>query len=107
MQSTAQKRLFLCSGLHKTEKALLKCAEHLRCKELCIITWDEECIEESDGLEIKVVPIGKWLLDLSDRGIASVLLQTRLIVSRDLVFAPAQVQKLSRIRQRAGSCDPA
>jgi hypothetical protein len=48
-------------------KALLKTAEHLRCKNLILITWDEESSEDVDGFTIAVIPIWKWLLEASSR----------------------------------------
>ena len=43
-------------------KALLKAAEQMHCKELVIITWEEETSLEIDGYTIRVIPIWKWLL---------------------------------------------
>jgi len=43
-------------------KALLKASEELRCKNLTIITWDEEGEEKSNSKIIKIVPLWKWLL---------------------------------------------
>jgi uncharacterized protein len=43
-------------------KGLIKAAENLRCKQLLLITWDEEGIEEDGGRKVQVVPIWKWLL---------------------------------------------
>jgi hypothetical protein len=45
-------------------KALIKGAEHLRCNDLMIITWDEEGIEEIDAHKIKIIPIWKWILQI-------------------------------------------
>ena len=36
--------------------------EKLKCNKLTLITWDYEGIYKSDGLEIKAVPLWKWLL---------------------------------------------
>lgn len=43
-------------------KALLKAAQDLKCKNLTIVTWEEENHEEVEGYEIKIIPIWKWIL---------------------------------------------
>ena len=43
-------------------KALIKAASHLKCKNLLILTWEEEKEDKIEGLTIKIVPIWKWLL---------------------------------------------
>lgn len=43
-------------------KALLKASEELKCKNLLVITWDYESVEEVKGKKIKFVPLWKWLL---------------------------------------------
>ena len=45
-------------------KALISGAKQLRCKELSILTWDEEVTEDVDGHKIDIIPIWKWLLSL-------------------------------------------
>lgn len=42
-------------------KSLMKSAEKLNVKNLSIITWDYESVENIDNLEIKFVPLWKWL----------------------------------------------
>ena len=44
-------------------KALIKASNHLHCKNLMIITWDEESKEEIDGVSIDLIPIWRWLLE--------------------------------------------
>jgi len=43
-------------------KGLLKASELLKCKNLLVITWDYEAIEETKGKQIKFVPLWKWLV---------------------------------------------
>ncbi|MDO8805710.1 MAG: ATP-binding protein [Elusimicrobiota bacterium] len=43
--------------------ALLKASSDLRCKDLSIITWDEEGVEKNSAKTIRLVPVWKWLLD--------------------------------------------
>jgi len=43
-------------------KSLLKASEKFDCRELLIITWDEEGEEVSDLKKIRIVPLWKWLL---------------------------------------------
>jgi len=43
-------------------KALLKASKELKCKNLIIITWDEEGEEKINSRIIKIVPLWKWLL---------------------------------------------
>lgn len=43
-------------------KALLKASKELRCKELVIITQDEEKEEKINSAVIKIIPIWQWLL---------------------------------------------
>jgi uncharacterized protein len=50
--------------LKREVKALIKGAGDLHCKHLTIITWDEELTHEASGLQIEVIPIWKWLLDV-------------------------------------------
>jgi hypothetical protein len=45
-------------------KSLLKASELLKCKDLLIITWDYEGIEQVKGKEIKFIPLWKWLLEI-------------------------------------------
>lgn len=42
-------------------KSLMKSAKKLNVKNLSIITWDYESVENIDNLEIKFVPLWKWL----------------------------------------------
>lgn len=51
--------------LKREYKALIKAASHLKCKNLLILTWEEEKEDEIDGFKIKIIPIWKWLLNLS------------------------------------------
>lgn len=43
-------------------KSLINASEELNCKNLLIITWDEEEEIKEKGKKIKVVPLWKWLL---------------------------------------------
>lgn len=43
-------------------KALLKASKELKCKNLLIISWDEETEIKENNLVIKTVPLWKWLL---------------------------------------------
>lgn len=58
----------VCYSLDKEDtrkreiKALLKASHELKCKNLLIITWDEEREEEINSKIIKVLPLWKWLL---------------------------------------------
>lgn len=45
-------------------KGLIKAATQLKCKDLTIITWDDEEIKEAAELPIKVIPAWKWLLQI-------------------------------------------
>jgi len=53
----------------KTEKreisALVAAAGELRCNSLSIVTWDDERILKKAGMEIRLVPVAKWLLGQS------------------------------------------
>ena len=50
-------------GTEKREiNAILKASEKLKCKEAKIITWDCDGIKRVDGLEIKCIPLWKWLV---------------------------------------------
>jgi predicted AAA+ superfamily ATPase len=43
--------------------ALLKASAQLRCKNLSIITWDEEGEEKTSSKTIRLAPVWKWLLE--------------------------------------------
>jgi len=43
-------------------KSLLKAGKELKCKNLLIISWDEETEIKENNLVIKIVPLWKWLL---------------------------------------------
>ncbi len=43
-------------------KSLIKCADYFKCKDLFIITWDEEKEETINNKKIKYIPLWKWLL---------------------------------------------
>jgi predicted AAA+ superfamily ATPase len=43
-------------------RSLLKVSEILGCKDLLIITWDYEDVLKINNLEIKCIPLWKWLL---------------------------------------------
>jgi len=43
-------------------RSLLKVSEILECKDLLIITWDYEDVLKINNLEIKCIPLWKWLL---------------------------------------------
>ena len=42
-------------------RALIKASDLLKCKDLLIITWDYEDTLKIDNLEIKCIPLWKWL----------------------------------------------
>lgn len=44
-------------------KALLKLSTVLTCKKMLIVTYDEEEVINEMGMEIRVIPVWKWLLD--------------------------------------------
>ncbi len=48
----------------KEIRALVKVGVKLQCKDLFIITWDEERTEEVDKQAIQIIPIWKWLLQI-------------------------------------------
>lgn len=43
-------------------RALLKASQDLNCRDLLIITWDEEFEEKIDHRTVKCIPLWKWLL---------------------------------------------
>jgi len=43
--------------------ALLKASKELRCKNLVVITWDYETEEKFEGVNLKFMPLWKWLLE--------------------------------------------
>ena len=43
-------------------KALLKASKLLKCKNLLVITWDYEAVEDIKNKKIKFIPLWKWLL---------------------------------------------
>jgi predicted AAA+ superfamily ATPase len=43
-------------------KAMARAAQALHCKNLMIITWDEEGVETIDGYSVKLVLAWKWLI---------------------------------------------
>lgn len=45
-------------------KALTKAAEHLNCRNLTILTWEEESVEETAVGKIDIIPVWKWLLNV-------------------------------------------
>jgi predicted AAA+ superfamily ATPase len=45
-------------------RSLLKVSEILECKDLLIITWDYEDVLKINNLEIKCIPLWKWLLNI-------------------------------------------
>lgn len=44
--------------------ALAKAGDELKCRDMIVITYDYENIEDYKGLEIKFVPLWKWLIEL-------------------------------------------
>ncbi len=46
-------------------RALLKASELLKCRNLLVITWDYEAIEQIKGKQVKFMPLWKWLLKKS------------------------------------------
>ncbi len=45
-------------------RSLLKASEILKCKNLLVITWDYEDVQEIKGKKIRFVPLWKWLLGI-------------------------------------------
>ena len=45
-------------------RSLIKASDLLRCKNLLVITWDYEAVEEIKGKTIRFVPLWKWLLEI-------------------------------------------
>ena len=45
--------------------ALLKASKEIGCKNLHIITWDYEGVEEVEGRKVRFTPLWKWLLKAS------------------------------------------
>ncbi len=45
-------------------RALMKAGDVLRCKNLLVITWDYEDVQEIKGKKIRFVPLWKWLLGI-------------------------------------------
>ncbi len=45
--------------------ALVKASRELSCKNLQVITWSQEDVEEVGNVRIKIVPLWKWLLGIS------------------------------------------
>jgi hypothetical protein len=43
-------------------KALIKTSKDVKCKDLLIITWDEEREENINSIIVRVIPLWKWLL---------------------------------------------
>ncbi|MBN2374058.1 ATP-binding protein [bacterium] len=43
-------------------RSLIDASEELNCDDLSVITWDYDSIEDSNGRNIKFVPLWKWLL---------------------------------------------
>ena len=46
----------------REKDALIKASEELKCRQLKVITWDYEDVEEVEGKPLKYVPLWKWLL---------------------------------------------
>ena len=46
-------------------EALVECASELKCGSLSIITWNQEETIQQDGYTIKVVPLRKWIQEIS------------------------------------------
>jgi predicted AAA+ superfamily ATPase len=40
---------------------LLYAAHETKCKNLMVITWDYESVEEHEGMKVKFIPLWKWL----------------------------------------------
>jgi len=74
---------FVCRNIHKVEallqvsydlqnsktfkrevSALIEASGELNCKNLLLLTWDEENIIEENNLSIHIKPVWKWLLNL-------------------------------------------
>ncbi len=45
-------------------KSLLKASELLKCKDLLVLTWDYEAVEEIKKKKVKFIPLWKWLLNI-------------------------------------------
>lgn len=52
----------LSESLEREVNALIKAAKTTGCRQLTVVTWDEEETVEKDGMEIKLVPLWKFLL---------------------------------------------
>jgi predicted AAA+ superfamily ATPase len=48
-------------------KALIKAVAFTKCKDLTILTWEEEGVEHIDDHKIKIIPIWKWLLSIGEK----------------------------------------
>ncbi|MEO2151727.1 MAG: ATP-binding protein, partial [Thermococcus sp.] len=47
-------------------RALLRASMALNCRNLTVVTWEEEGIEEIRGKKVRFVPLWRWLTE-SDR----------------------------------------
>ena len=45
--------------------ALVAAGRELSCDDLVVVTWEDEGIEEVGGREVRLLPLYKWLLDIS------------------------------------------
>jgi len=48
--------------------ALLRASKELRCKNLLMITWDQDEILEKDGMKVRVVELWRWLTAVTENG---------------------------------------
>lgn len=53
--------------LSREVSALAGAAKELNCRNLLVLTWDYEAIESVNKLEIKFVPLWKWLLNIKSK----------------------------------------
>jgi predicted AAA+ superfamily ATPase len=44
-------------------KGLLRASKALNCRNLTVVTWDEEGIETIEGIDVKLVPLWRWLTE--------------------------------------------
>ena len=48
--------------LEREVRGLVLGASYVKCSNLLLLTWDEEKVLEQDGIEVRVLPVWKWLL---------------------------------------------
>ena len=48
----------------REQGALEETSEELKCKNLCVVTWDTEGDMEIDGIKAPIIPFEKWEMNL-------------------------------------------